>query len=369
MRSLYSAVFLLTVFSSGRLHSQDITSGALFLDLPHNVHQHTVGNAADLEGLKSINTNPAGTTIDGLASQHALHSSVNFSQYPGNLLFTNLSLLYSPGKKIGMFGFVIAYLNYGNIPNIDVDGNESGNVAAYDIYASLNYSREIPWGILIGANVKVIQQRLHTFSATGFAADIGVKKKFNIFKNDLWISISGNHLGPSIRFDQEATPLPSRIHASTSYVMKSWLPSWFYIKIGPQLDYFLENYYDFTLAGEFFFDIRYFSLYALARYKFGSGINQFALGAGGIYKTASYQIEASFGINPIAFSNELIASLAFIYNFKRTKLSQVKPIDFSADLKNSDSEELDKDPGEIIIKLDRPAEEQNKDITDIIEDK
>ena len=356
-------IFLMGTLSFRSLYSQDVSSGALFLDLPHNVHQHALGEAADLEGLKSINTNPAGTNIRDAGSQDSLHSGLNFAQYPGGLLFTNILLLYWFRDEIGTFGLAVVYLDYGKIPNIDTAGNELGNISAYDIYAGLNYSRKIFGDILIGVNAKIIQQKLHTFSATGFAGDIGLKRKFGIFKNDLWVSLSGNHLGPPLKFDQENTPLPSRIHLSTSYVMKSWFPKWFYIKFGPQFNYFLENYMTFTIASGFFFDLGYFNLYALTKYRLGSGTGQYAVGTGGTYKADSYQIDLSFGINPIAFSNDLIASITFVYNFTQKKLSRVKPIDFSADLKISDPAELGKDPGEIIIKLDDPIEGADKETT------
>ena len=359
MRCRYITILLVLLFNAGNLYPQDVTSGAFFLELPHNVYQNALGEAANLEGLNALNANPAGTTIQDNIQGQALHAGLNFSNYPAGLLFTHLGLLYWMGEKAGTIGLSVSYLNYGSIANIDASGNNIGNISAYDIYAGLNYSREIPWGLLIGTNIKVLQQKLDTFSATGFAVDIGLKKKFNVFRNDLWLSVSGNHLGSSIKFDQAGTPLPSRLHVSTSYVITAWLPKWLQIKIGPQFNYFLENYVSFIIAGELVFDFKYFAFYALGSYRTLPDGNQLGVGGGGLYKAQYYSLDVSFGAKPRPFGTDLVTSVAFIHDFSPVKLSHVKPIDFTSDLK-AQKEDLEVGSDEIIIKLDDPI----RDVTD-----
>ena len=356
MRHGYTTILLALLFNVGNLYSQDVTSGAFFLELPHNVYQNALGEAANLEGLKALNTNPAGTTIQDNIQGQGLHTGLNFSNYPGGFLFTHLGILYWMGEKAGTIGLGVTYLHYGSIANIDASGNNIGNISAYDVYVGLNYSREIAWGLLIGTNIKVFQEKLDTFSATSFAVDIGLKKKFNVFKNGLWISVSGNHLGPSIKFDQVGTPLPSRLHISTNYVIKTWLPKWLQIKIGPQFNYFLEGYFNFTFAGEFVFDFDYFTFYTLASYRTLPDGSQVGVGGGGLYKAKYYSLDVSFGVRPQPFGTDLVTSVAFIHDLTQIKLSRVKPVDFTSDLKTQ-KENVKVESDEIIIKLDEPIQD------------
>ncbi len=364
-RVLFLLVYFF-IFSVTSRFSQDIGSGALFLNLPHNVQQHSIGHSASLLGLDGIYTNPASSTLPENSSQYYMESAVNASQFLSDVFFSNASFLYWFGDLYGTLSVTISFLYYGSISLVDENSVAQGVAAAYDFYGGFNYSRKFFWGILIGASIKVIQQKLHTFNAFGFAADFGVKKKISINNNELWISVAGNNFGPAITFDSVGSPLPSKITGSSSFVLRKWLPHWFNLEMGPQFDYFLEGYYNLAWGSKLLFNFYSFKIYGLTRYQYTSiGQSLFWFGGGTSYGFSAYQVHASFGINPFAENSNFITSVKLVYNFGIKKLTQVKPVDFSKELNYDDSQELPEDSGEIIIQLDGPVfekkeREQNK---------
>ena len=356
MRNFYLHLLFIGGINSSILLAQSVSSGALFLDLPQNAHQHALGASASLLGLDGININPASTTHPQNSSQYYIESAVNISRLPGDALFSNLSFLHWFGDQYGTLSGSANFLHYGGIPITDLNGNATGQASAYDLSVSLNYSRKIFYDILVGVNANMIQQKLHTFNGIGFSADFGLKKNFRIKKNELWVSLAGNHFGPGITFDQVPTPLPSKVNAAVSFALHEWLPSWFSLEMGPQFDYFLEGHYNLNWGSEFLFHIDSFDIYALNRYQYSSigRQNGFSFGVGGSYRFQVYRMYISFAINPLSAASDFVSSMKFVYNFGTNKLSQVRPVDFSGELNYNEPKELVKDPDEIIIQLDEP---------------
>ncbi len=348
-------IFFGIMFYPSIISAQDVGSSAGFLNLPHNVSEYSVGNSASLLGLDGIYTNPASTTLPENFAQYYMESSVSVSQFLGDILFSNVSFLYWLGDNYGTFGGVISFLHYGDIPIVDASGSFQGETSAYDFYGSLNYSRKIFYDILIGVNLKVIQQKLYIFNAVGFASDFGLKKKINLQNNELWLSLSGNNFGPKITFEVEGSPLPSSINGSTSFVLHKWLPWWFSVEIGPQFNYFLEGHYDFTFGSEFLFDFQSFNFYGLIKYKYNSvNQNQISFGIGGGYHFYPYYVNISFGMKPLQESSDFITSIKFIYDFGVNKLPKVEAINLEKELNLDNSKTPTRDFGEIIIQLDEP---------------
>ena len=349
------ALVILVLFPV-KYYSQNISSGSAFLNLPHNVYQHSLGEAAHLEGLEGLNANPAATTLSYYSSDRYMESGINISSLPGDILFSNLSYLYWAGDKIGTLAGSAAFLYYGNIPLTDINGNSQGELSAYDLYVKFNYSRQIWYGILIGGSAKVIQEKLASFSAIGMAGDFGIKKKIKIKQNELWFSASANNIGTGIKFDVESTPFPLKIHTSTSFMLKDYLPRWMQITLSPQFNYFIvEKRYNFTLGGDFMVSMSDFNISILSKYQISDLQDEWSIGTGFSYGYIPYAFNIGFAINPFTFGKDFAVSLKLSYSFEKKKLSRVKPVDFSFELKNSESEELGKDSNEIIIELDGPA--------------
>ena len=357
MRNFHLYLLLIGGINSNILLAQSVSSGALFLDLPQNAHQHSLGASASLLGLDGININPASTTHPQNSSQYYIESALNISRLPGDALFSNLSFLHWFGDRYGTLSGSASFLHYGGISITDQNGIAAGQANAYDLSVSLNYSRKIFYDILVGVNATMIQQKLHTFSGMGFSADFGLKKRFRIKKNELWVSLAGNHFGPGITFDQVKTPLPSKINAAVSFALRQWLPSWFSMEMGPQFGYFLEGHYNLNWGSEFLFHIDSFDIYALNRYQYNSigRQNGFSFGVGGSYRFQAYRMHISFAINPFAAVSDFVSSMKLVYNFGTSKLSQVRPVDFSGELDYDEPQELAKDSDEIIIQLDEPV--------------
>jgi len=102
-----------------------------------------------------------------------------------------------------------------------------GTFGAYDIALAGAYARKVSRGLSIGANLKLIHQRLEEETAWSGAIDIGLlyrlpgpRKRFS--KESLQVGFMVQNIGPGIKFIKESDPLPLNIKAgiSRTYVMK-----------------------------------------------------------------------------------------------------------------------------------------------------
>ncbi len=73
------------------------------------------------------------------------------------------------------FGGWVTYLNYGEFIETDLGGEVIGDFSGGDLLAAFTVAYQQSPRLSLGATAKLIYERLHEFTATGVAADVGIR--------------------------------------------------------------------------------------------------------------------------------------------------------------------------------------------------
>ena len=88
-----------------------------------------------------------------------------------------------------------------------------GTFAAYDIAVAGAYALKVSKAVSIGANVKLIHQRIEDETAWSGAVDLGLLYKQLRPRGGLQLGFAVQNIGPGIKFIEESDPLPLNIKA------------------------------------------------------------------------------------------------------------------------------------------------------------
>ena len=308
------------------------TETANFLSLPTHADEFSMGPSSSLSGVSALHFNPAAIADKSLEYLYS-ETSLSYQYLETETLFVNITSLVKLPANWGSIAIFCSFLNYQNIPNIDTFNNINGTLSVYSIVGGVTYGIEIPIvDIGIGANMKAVHERLHDFTATGFAADISVDRAFILFGKDiLQASLGVHNLGTPLKFDVIASPLPMRLYTSVSYLLHSGLPSWFSLTISPYFLFTLTNEYIYGAGAKLNFVIlKEVTTYVQGKYVHKNEVESsgtFGLGAQVSYNNS--RIDFSASVNPFAtLGIEFYISCGFNYRFEKTELSPLKGFDF-----------------------------------------
>ena len=104
-------------------------------------------------------------------------------------------------------GLSIAYLNYGTVAGYDVDGNPTGDLAAYDWSGALSIGAMVTDQISVGVTGKYINQRLDDVMGSAFAADLGVRWQTDKFA----AALVARNIGSDMTFESASEKLPTEL--------------------------------------------------------------------------------------------------------------------------------------------------------------
>ena len=191
------------------------TTAAQFLKIGVGARAVAMGGAfsAVADNIDAIYWNPA-----GLADQKDKQVKASYIQYFQGI---NIGFLgYSqPIGKLGALGVGLNYLTIGGIERrtTDVDTAE-GTFGANDMALYLSYADtrfiKLP-GLRLGANLKVLRQTLDDKVAQSFALDVAGLYKTPL--KNLTAALGIYNLGTSVKFINDADPLPLNIRLSGAY--------------------------------------------------------------------------------------------------------------------------------------------------------
>ena len=99
----------------------------------------------------------------------------------------------------------ITYVNYGTIEGYNSSGAYTEDLTVYDWVGGLSLGYKLSDELMIGVTGKYVNQKLDDYSASAFAADLGVKYCFD----NIWLAAAVTNLGGEMTFDQEAEKLPA----------------------------------------------------------------------------------------------------------------------------------------------------------------
>ncbi len=194
--------------------------GALFLLLPVGAQGVGLGRAMTaLQSEEGAFWNPA-----GIAEESDRRALV----YRGDQLSgtaTAASFLF-PWKRVGTFGLSYLLLDVGDQDVTDGFGNSLGSISVRNHLAIASFAASLPWGIHVGANLKLVQfrigcrgqcQDLETTSSA-YGVDVGVQAQpFSTLplRFGWMLAHAGTEFGTSD--EEQSLPLPTRIRFALAY--------------------------------------------------------------------------------------------------------------------------------------------------------
>ena len=120
-----------------------------------------------------------------------------------------------PFAKIGTFGASASFLAFGELQGRDREGNETTIFRPYDLAVIFSYARGFSDAFAFGANAKFLREQIADETGTGIAFDFGGLYTFSDMP--LTVGINAQHLGPRVKFIEEAFGLPVTFRLGAAY--------------------------------------------------------------------------------------------------------------------------------------------------------
>jgi hypothetical protein len=190
-------------------------TGASFLKIGVGARAIGMGSAfcAIADDVNAVHWNPAGISQVSQQAVSAMHT-----QWITDISYDFVGYLYP--SKIGTFGGSLIYLSQGKLEGRDENREVTGEFEASDIALTLSYGRALPvWNkatVRIGANLKLISQKIEIEQASGVAIDLGLLIRPNSLKS-IQFGVSLQNLGPQMSFISEGYNLPLTMVAGAGY--------------------------------------------------------------------------------------------------------------------------------------------------------
>jgi len=188
-------------------------TGASFLSIGTSARAISMGSAyvGVANDVSAINYNPA-----GLAQIKESQLMGQHTEWISDIKHDFLAFI-RPTLN-GTMGLSVVYLSQGSIEGRDENRQRTSSFNAYDVATTVSYSRSMNNGVSLGTNVKIIQQKIDTESATGVAVDIGTQYDTSI--KNLKLGLSFQNIGPKMTFIQEGYNLPLTATVGLGYTLK-----------------------------------------------------------------------------------------------------------------------------------------------------
>ena len=205
---LLLAILLLPslVFSQAKVG----TTGVNFLELGVSARAMGMGEAftAGVDDASSVYYNPA-----GLVYVYGREVMLTHIDMPAGINYEFVGLAAPLEAVGGIVGVGVYSLNTGDIPYTSYeywDGKDANGNTQYfsagDIAVSVSYGRYLTDKFSLGVTAKYIREDLSTYSATGWAADVGTV--YNSGYRNFKIAMLISNFGPDMKFIQKTFPLP-----------------------------------------------------------------------------------------------------------------------------------------------------------------
>lgn len=194
--------------------------GAPFLLLPVGAQGIGLGRAMTaLHSEEGVFWNPAG--IAGETERRAL--VYRGEQLAGSA--TAASFLF-PWQRVGTFGLSYLLLDVGDQDTTDDRGNPLGSISVRNHLAIASFATSLPWGISLGANLKLVQYRVgcrgqctdFVTTRSAYGVDAGVQAQpFSALPLRFGWMLA--HAGTGFRSSNEdqSRPLPTRLRFALAY--------------------------------------------------------------------------------------------------------------------------------------------------------
>ena len=120
-----------------------------------------------------------------------------------------------PLKGAGTLGASVSFLSFGELQGRDREGNETTIFRPYDVALILSYARGFGSSLAFGVNAKFLREQIADESGTGIAFDLG--GLYNFPETPLSLGFNAQHVGPRVKFVEEAFGLPFTFRLGAAY--------------------------------------------------------------------------------------------------------------------------------------------------------
>jgi opacity protein-like surface antigen len=194
--SLIGLALILTSLEAGTSKRKG-TAGAEELRIPVGSRGVALGGGvvAEVNGVDALFWNPAGASFTNKSAE-AMFSHVTWI---ADIKVNYLSAIANFGG-VGVFGVSLKSLDFGEIPvtTVDEPDGTGERFSPTFLTAAVSYSRRMTDRIYVGANLKLISERILRESATGFAVDIGLQYRL---ESGLKFGAVMKNVGGNMKFD------------------------------------------------------------------------------------------------------------------------------------------------------------------------
>jgi cytochrome c-type biogenesis protein CcmH/NrfG len=165
------------------------------------------------EGINTLTYNPA-----GIANLDAAEVSAMHAEWVQGFRYEYVAFAYP--LSWGTLGGDVRALTVGGFELRTDPDNPSeepeGTFGAADVAVDVSYAYALSRVLAVGANAKVINQRIYDVSATGVAGDVGVYWEP---RPSLSAGLAARNLGPPVTFEEDSSPLPMTAEVGLGYRM------------------------------------------------------------------------------------------------------------------------------------------------------
>ena len=215
---IFIAILTLTCLpvaaDSSDIHENAGTRAMTFLKIGVGAEAMSMGESqvAATDDLYASYWNPAGLTRLEKPQLALMHNE----WFAGiNHEFVGFAL---PIGNIGTVGVSSSFLSFGELQGRDRDGNETTIFRPYDLALILSYARRLGSALAFGTNAKFLREQIADETGSGIAFDFGVLYTFS--GTPLSLGFNAQHLGPRVKFVEEAFGLPVTFRFGGAY--KLW---------------------------------------------------------------------------------------------------------------------------------------------------
>ncbi len=194
--TIISLLIILTSLDAGTSKRKG-TAGAEELRIPVGSRGVALGGGvvAEANGVDALFWNPAGASFTGKSAE-AMFSHVS---YIADIKVSYIAAIANFGG-VGVFGVSLRSFDFGEIPvtTVDAPDGTGEKFSPNFLTAAISYSRRMTDRIYVGANLKLISERILRESAMGFAVDIGLQYRL---EGGLRFGAVMKNVGGNMKFD------------------------------------------------------------------------------------------------------------------------------------------------------------------------
>ena len=154
----------------------------------------------------------------GLIQVRRPEATFSYINYPADIQFVSLGGVYPMRTLSGVFGVQIVSVSTDQMDEttVEMPYGTGRTFTASDLAAGISYSQRLTDKFSVGANLKLLNERLADVPATGWSADVGTFYATGWKRINIGMVIQ--NFGSDIKFHDEGEPLPISFKFGTSWV-------------------------------------------------------------------------------------------------------------------------------------------------------